>query len=119
MPILKHYQEFAGRHWETGTVCNALAYQGVKAPHTGKPASEALLLGITGGVTIGYFTFEYTGYLPHLALLTRNTFSPLETLLERLAIPQEIYRTDKAQKGEATGAGVGRYVYTAVQRSSV
>lgn len=101
MPILKNYQEFAGRHWETGTIRNALAYQGVKAPHTGQPVSEALLLGITGGVTVGYFTFEYTGYLPHLALLTRNTFSPMTTLLERLAIPQEIYRTDKPQKGEA------------------
>jgi hypothetical protein len=101
MPVLKHYQEFAGRHWETGTIRNALAYQGVKAPHTGQPTSEALLLGITGGITVGYFTFEYSGYLPHLALLTRNTFSPMETLLERLAIPQEIYRTDKPQKGEA------------------
>lgn len=49
MVILKNYQEFAGRHWETGTIRNALAYQGVKAPHTGKSVSEALLMGITGG----------------------------------------------------------------------
>jgi hypothetical protein len=101
MPILANYHEFAGRHYETGTIRNALAYQGVKAPHTGEPVSEALLLGISGGITVGYFTFEYEGYLPHLALLTRNTFNPMETLLERLAIPQEVYRTDKAQKGEA------------------
>lgn len=101
MPMLANYHEFAGRHYETGTIRNALAYQGVKAPHTGEPVSEALLLGISGGITVGYFTFEYEGYLPHLALLTRNTFNPLEALLERLAIPQEVYRTDNAKKGEA------------------
>jgi hypothetical protein len=101
MVLLKDYQEFAGQHYETGTVRNALAYQGVKAPHTKKSASEALLMGVSGGLNFGYFTFEYEGYLPHIALLTRNTFDPLETLLERLAIPQEVYQTDKAQKGEA------------------
>jgi hypothetical protein len=101
MAVLKDYNEFAGRHYETGTVRNALAYQGVKAPHTGKPVSEALLMGISGGAAFGYFTFEYSGYLPHIVLLTRNTFSPLDTLLERLAIPQDIFRTDNPRKGEA------------------
>lgn len=101
MPILPNYHHFAGRHYETGTIHNALAYQGVTAPHTGHAPSEALLMGISGGAAFGYFTFEYGGYLPHLILLTRNTFSPLETLLERLAIPQEVYRTDNAKKGEA------------------
>lgn len=101
MPILKGYQEFAGRHYETGTVRNAFAYQGIKAPHTNAPISEALLLGISGGVTVGYFTFEYEGYRPHLALLTRNTFDPLSTLFDRLAIPREILRTDKPEKGLA------------------
>jgi len=101
MPILKDYHEFAGRHYETGTIRNALAYQGVKAPHTGQAVSEALLMGISGGITFGYYTFEYKGYLPHIALLTRNTFDPLDTLLERLAIPQDVLQTDNAKKGEA------------------
>ena len=59
--------KFEGRHWETGSICNALALQDVIAPHTGQPFSEALLLGVSGGIAFGYFTFEYTGYLPHLA----------------------------------------------------
>jgi len=101
MPILKNYQAFAGRHYETGSVHNILAYQGVKAPHTGQAPSEALLLGISGGITVGYFTFEYEGYPPHIVLLTRNTFDPLDTLLERLAIPQEIYRTHNPAKGQS------------------
>lgn len=96
--ILSDYQAFEGRHYETGTVQNALAYQGVIAPHTHAPISEALLLGISGGVTVGYFTFEYEGYPPHISLLTRNTFDPLETLFERLAIPRDVQQTSSDDK---------------------
>ncbi len=100
MAILANFNAFAGRHYETGTVHNALAYQGVKAPHTSKPLSEALLMGISGGVTFGYFTFEYAGYLPHIVLLTRNTFDPLDTLFERLAIPRDVAQTTHPDKAE-------------------
>jgi hypothetical protein len=92
--------KFTGRHWETGSIHNALAMQGVKAPHTGKPYSEALLLGISGGIAFGYFTFEYKGYLPHVALLTRNTFSPFTTILERLGIAQDVQQTNKPEIAE-------------------
>lgn len=101
MPVLPNYQAFGGRHWETGSIANALAYQGVKAPHTGKSISEALLVGISGGITVGYFLFQYKGYDPHLALMTRNTFDPMTTIFDRLAIPQEVLQTDNVQKGEA------------------
>ena len=74
--------------------------QGVKAPYTGKPYSEALLLGVSGGIAFGYFTFEYKGYLPHLAMLTRNTFNPFSTILERLGIAQDIQQTNKAEIAE-------------------
>jgi len=89
-----------GRHYETGSIRNALAAQGVKAPHTGKPYTEALLLGVSGGIALGYFTFEYKGYLPHMALLTRNTFSPFGTILERLGIVQDIQQTTQAETAE-------------------
>ncbi len=100
MPTLPNYHHFAGRHYETGTVHNALAYQGFKAPHTQQPLSEALLMGISGGAAFGYFVFDYKGYDPHVTLLSRNTFDPLDTLLERLAIPQELLQTSDAKKGE-------------------
>src|SRR6185436_8147924 len=61
----------------------------LQAPHTGQPYSEALLLGVSGGIALGYFTFEYKGYLPHVAMLTRNTFSPFSTMLERLGIAEK------------------------------
>ena len=89
-----------GRHYETGTLRNAWSLRGAKAPHTGQPYSEALLLGISGGITFGYFTFAYTGELPHLALLTRNTFDPFETILERLAPVREVRQTATAATAE-------------------
>ena len=97
---MKIKSQFNGRHWETGSIHNALALQGVKAPHTGKPFSEALLLGVSGGIAFGYFTFEYEGYLPHVALLTRNTFNPFPTILERLGIAQDVQQTNKAEIAE-------------------
>src|SRR5688572_19103098 len=97
---MKTKTQLTGRHWETGSVHNALAMQGVKAPHTGKPYSEALLLGISGGITFGYFTFEYKGYLPHVAMLTRNTFNPFSTILERLGVPQDLRQTNKTDVAE-------------------
>ena len=97
---MKTKTQFTGRHYETGSIHNALALQGVKAPHTGQPYSEALLLGVSGGIAFGYFTFEYKGYLPHVALLTRNTFNPFNTILERLGIAQDVQQTLKADIAE-------------------
>ena len=97
---MKTKRQLYGRHWETGSIHNALALQGIKAPHTGRPYSEALLLGVSGGVAFGYFTFEYKGYLPHVALLTRNTFHPFPTMLERLGIAQDVQQTNRAETAE-------------------
>jgi hypothetical protein len=94
---MKTKNQLTGRHWETGSIHNALALQGVNAPHTGEPYSEALLLGVSGGIAFGYFTFEYKGFLPHVALLTRNTFNPFPTILERLGIAQDVQQTNKAE----------------------
>jgi hypothetical protein len=100
MPILSNYTQFDGRHWETGSVHNALAYQGIQIPETGQPISEAMMMGISGGAAFGYFIFEYQGLDPFVSLLSRNTFNPLDTLLERLAIPQDLFHTADASKGE-------------------
>lgn len=91
---------FSGRHYETGTVVNVLAAMGVTNPRTGKPYSEALALGASGGIAFGYFVFEYEGHLPHVALLTRNTFSPFERMLDNLGIRRETKETTSPEKGE-------------------
>lgn len=101
MPILQNYTQFNGRHWETGTVRNYFDYNGVKAPHTGRPYSEALLMGVSGGAVMGYFSFAYEGYDPHARILTRNTFDPFDTMLSRLGVVQNVMQTSKPEKGVA------------------
>jgi len=98
--MIKKMTQFDGRHYETGSIQNTLALQGVKAPHTNKPYSEAFLLGVSGGIAFGYFTFEYKGLLPHVAMLTRNTFDPFQTTLERLGVVQHVLKTLKADVAE-------------------
>jgi len=71
----------------------------VKAPHTGAPFSEAFLLGVSGGIVMGYFPFAYEGYDPEVHILTRNTFDPLDTMLSRLGVVQHIQQTASAEKG--------------------
>ena len=99
MPKLNDYHQFNGRHWETGTVCNFYNYRSVKAPHTGRPYSEAFFLGVSGGIVMGYFVFAYEGYDPMARILTRNTFDPWDTMLSRLGVVQHIQHTTKPEKG--------------------
>lgn len=99
MPTLENYTQFEGRYWDTAAIRSALDYQGVKAPHTGFPYSEAMLLGISGGVTFGYFTFHYKGYDPQVNLLTRNTFDPMERIFDRLKLPRDLRQSASPDKG--------------------
>lgn len=92
---------FQGRSFDLGSICNALACRGVEAPHTGKPYSEALLLGVSGGVTFGYMVFQYKGWPSHVALLTRNTFSPFETAIQRMGIVKDTRETVDEKRGLA------------------
>lgn len=99
MTVLKDFSQFEGLHWETGSIRNYFDYIGVKAPHTNEPYTEALLYGISGGAVVGYFTFFYEGYDPIVAILTRNTFNPMDKVFERLGINQNIQHTSKPEKG--------------------
>jgi hypothetical protein len=78
---------------------NVLDYQGVKAPHTGQPLSEALLFGVSGGVVAGYFTFEFPGYDPQFLFLNRFSFDPVTVIFDRLGIQATNKQTDKPDKG--------------------
>ena len=101
MPTLNDYHQFNGLHWETGSLHNYFTYRGFTAPHNNVPYSEAMLMGISGGAVVGYFSFAYEGYDPHVAVLTRNTFNPLDTILERLGVEQTIRQTSQANKARS------------------
>ena len=98
MTELTGYKEYGGDHWELGPLRNALAYQGLRMPHTGQAPSEALLLGISGGIVAGYFIFQYKGYPPTFNFLTVNSFDPMTNVLERLEIDVLNLRTNSAEK---------------------
>ena len=99
MPILNNFTQFDGLHWETGVIRNYFDYRGAIAPHTNQPYTEALLFGISGGAVVGYFTFSYKNYDPIVAILTRNTFNPLDRIFERLGVNQNIQHTSKPEIG--------------------
>jgi hypothetical protein len=92
--------QFDGLHYETGSVHNILALQGIQMPHTRSAPSEALLLGLSGGITFGYFSFAYKGLDPHVALPTKNTFAPLEKLFDRLGVVRTVKQTTDSSKAE-------------------
>jgi hypothetical protein len=48
------YAHFGGRHGESASIRNLLAYAGVRDPHRGEPLTEAACFGIAGGIGAGY-----------------------------------------------------------------
>lgn len=101
------YAQFGGKHSETAVLRNILGFLGVVAPHTGEPYSEAMLLGLGGGLGGGYFSWEFASYeLPILIVGTRHSWENsqkfLQTIGERLSLPMGIRETSsgKAAAGQ-------------------
>ncbi|MCB9680646.1 MAG: DUF4872 domain-containing protein [Alphaproteobacteria bacterium] len=60
-----------GHHDQTAALRDLFLAAGFDAPHTGEPPSEALLLGLGGGLGAAVFAFHYAGMLPSLYVETR------------------------------------------------
>lgn len=52
--LVDKFASFGGAHAETAAMKNLLAHAGVVSPLTGAPLSEAMCLGIAGGIAAGY-----------------------------------------------------------------
>lgn len=91
MTILDDFNQFDGTRRETAVIRNVLAYQG-------HDISEAMIFGISGGIVAGYFAFEYAGAPPYVHFLTRNTFDPMERVINALGIDANIEQTGSAKK---------------------
>ena len=73
--IIPSYKHLGGVHPDTAALKNILASMGVKAPHTGKPFTEAMLLGIGGGLGAGYILWEFKKYASAILVLAfRNNW---------------------------------------------
>jgi hypothetical protein len=94
MPQLEHFDDYGGFFPASACIRAALAY-------SGRSYSEALLAGIAGGISFGYFSFAYEGYDPQANILTRNTFGNYgwDALAERLGLEQDVQHSTSLDKG--------------------
>ena len=115
--VVPGYAQFGGKHCETGALKNVLAYLGVTAPHTGKPFSEELLLGIGGGIGMSYWLFQF-GEMAFFFVGTRygekgpgSLFQ--EQIAARLGLKTVVRETASPKRGAAdleASIGAGRPV---------
>jgi hypothetical protein len=58
-----------GVHEDTAALANVLANAGIVAPHTGAELSEAMILGLGGGLGAGYILWEFTDHASRSRIL--------------------------------------------------
>jgi butirosin biosynthesis protein H-like/uncharacterized protein DUF4872 len=115
-PVVDHgYRLRGGVHPDTAGVANVLAHHGVVCGHTGEPLSEAMVLGIGGGLGAGYILWEFEsrgGAILVLGFRNRWQYPDrwMKAVLERLAVPAAHLETGGArtaarQLDEALAAG--------------
>jgi hypothetical protein len=93
-----------GRHPDTAALARLLAALGVADPATGRPLSEAMCLGIAGGIGVAYFVFEYeeltTFYLGGRLNSYVQKQDATQAALDRLGVPAQVRRTSGAATAE-------------------
>lgn len=95
-----------GKHDLTASVKNVLAAHGVTAPHTGKPFTEAMLLGIGGGLGAGYILWEFKAHVSAsivLGFTNRWNYAPqhMTTMCERIGVKTTIQEAGGAKAAKA------------------
>jgi Domain of unknown function (DUF4872)/Butirosin biosynthesis protein H, N-terminal len=89
----------SGRHPDTTALTRLLAALGVADPATGRPLSEAVLLGVAGGIGVAYFVYEYeeedltTFYLGGRINSYVQKQDATQAALARLGVPAQVRRT--------------------------
>jgi hypothetical protein len=88
-----------GRHPDTAALTRLLAALGVTDPGTGRPLTEAMTLGVAGGIGVAYFVFEYeeedvtTFYLGGRLNAYVQKQDATQAALDRLGVPAQVRRT--------------------------
>ena len=96
--IIENYTQLGGYHPETATLTNALAHAEVVNPVTKRPFTESMILGIGGGLGVGYILWEFKKY--DSAIITmgyRNkwnyTSEYLQNACDRLGVTTTFHET--------------------------
>jgi hypothetical protein len=112
---------FLGRHPDTAALTRLLAALGVTDPASGRPLTEAMVLGIAGGIGFAYFVFEYedltTLYLGGRINPYVHKRDAAESALTRLGVPFQVRRTSgpaTAERHLRTALDQGRPVVATV-----
>jgi len=112
---------FRGRHPDTAALTRLLAALGVTDPASGRPLSEAMVLGVAGGIGFAYFVFEYedltTLYLGGRINPYVHKRDAAEAALTRLGVPFQVRRTSgpaTAERHLRTALDQGRPVVATV-----
>ncbi|MCY4072143.1 MAG: DUF4872 domain-containing protein [Chloroflexi bacterium] len=97
---------YGGKHSVTTVLRNALTRQGVRDARTGQPLSEAMILGIGGGLGAGYILWEFDKYDSALIVLGfRNRWNYdadfLKNACERLHVQVDMRETTSVKKAQA------------------
>ncbi|HCU58232.1 MAG TPA: hypothetical protein DF984_08455 [Anaerolineaceae bacterium] len=116
-----------GIHPSTAALQKILHTKNIQNPVTGEPYSEALLLGLGGGLDIGYILYQFS-YLPHPTLVLgfrnqwNNTRAFVENITTRLSIDvlwQEFSDHGSAQKALQTALQNGSPAIVWVDKASL
>jgi hypothetical protein len=96
MPLIPNYDHIGGIHPETAAFANILRAKGITAPHTDQPYSEAMILGLSGGLGAGYILWEFKEHrdqhnIKVLVLAFKNSWQyparHFQALGDRLGLP--------------------------------
>jgi hypothetical protein len=98
LPTLPGYTRFGGVHSETAALANSLNALGLRAPHTGQHYTEALLLGLGGGLGAGYILYEFQEHHARVLVLGfryqwQYTVKYLDGLCQRLGLEPAAHET--------------------------
>jgi hypothetical protein len=112
------YELLGGVHPDTHAIAGVLANRGLVAPHTGQPLSEAMVLGVGGGLGAGYILWEWKAQAHDyrtLVLGFRNNWQYPDRwaakTCARLGVPADIQETGSTRRAaEALRAAVGQGV---------
>jgi len=99
-------EAYGGKHSVTAILRNALTRQGLRDPRAGQPLSEAMILGIGGGLGAGYILWEFDKYDSALIVLGfRNRWNYdadfLKNACERLHVQVDMRETTSVKKAQA------------------
>jgi hypothetical protein len=97
------YTYFGGAHAETASITNVLRAQGLRAG--GQPLSEAMILGIAGGLGAGYILWEFKEHQAKVLVFGwqnnwQYTVRFYEKLCQRIAVTPKFHETG-SQKAAA------------------